>query len=118
MRLHNTLSEFYLDQRKLEQAKEEARRSLELLPTTQANWDLGLAEWLGEDRPGAERAFKEALALSPSSGRAHFMLGLLYMDSGRNTEAIREYRAGLKFDPNNPDAIANLRKLEFLGPGN
>ncbi len=29
----------------------------------------------------------------------------------------REYRAGLKLDPNNAEAFANLKKLEFLeGP--
>jgi Flp pilus assembly protein TadD len=42
------------------------------------------------------------------------MLGLFYMDSGRNADAIREYRAGLQLDPANADAIANLKKLEFL----
>ena len=43
------------------------------------------------------------------------MLGLFYMDSGRNADAIREYRAGLQLDPTNADALANLKKLEFLG---
>ena len=66
------------------------------------------------DRSGAERAFLDALKLTPSA-RAHFMLGLFYMDSNRNADAIRQYRAGLKIDPMNPVAIANLQKLEFLG---
>jgi protein O-mannosyl-transferase len=117
VRVHNTLSEFYLDQRDLEKAKIEASTSLEILPTTQASWDLGLAEWLQEDRRGAERAFLDALALSPTSARAHFMLGLFYMDSGRSVEAQREYRSGLQIDPNNAEAIANLKKLEFLQTG-
>ena len=43
------------------------------------------------------------------------MLGLFYMESSRTADAIREYRAGLKIDPTNADAIANLKKLEFLG---
>ena len=43
------------------------------------------------------------------------MLGLFYMDSSRNADAIREYRAGLQLDPNNAEALANLQKLEFLG---
>ena len=42
------------------------------------------------------------------------MLGLFYMDSGRNADSIREYRAGLQLAPGNVDAIANLKKLEFL----
>ena len=114
IRAHNTLSEFYLDRRRLGEAEAEARRSVEIEPTIQGEWDLGLAEWMQENRTGTERAFLDALALNPSSARAHFMLGLFYMDSSRNADAIREYRAGLKIDPANPDAIANLKKLEFM----
>ena len=98
VRVRNTLSEFYFDQRRLPEAEAEARRSLEIEPTTQGNWDLGLAEWLKGDRPAAERAFLGALALTPS-GRAHFMLGLFYMDSARPADALREYRAGLQLTP-------------------
>ncbi len=117
VRAHNALSEFYFDRRHLPQAEAEARRSVEIEPTPQACWDLGLVEWLKGDRGGAERAFLDAEALSPSDSRAHFMLGLLYMDSGRTADAIREYRAGLKLDPANVDAIANLKKLELSGAG-
>jgi tetratricopeptide (TPR) repeat protein len=112
VRVRNTLSEFYFDRRRLPEAEAEARRSLEIEPTTQAYWDLGLVEWLKGDRPAAERAFLGALALAPS-GRAHFMLGLFYMDSARPADALREYRAGLQLDPTNVDALANLQKLEW-----
>jgi len=115
VRAHNSLSEFYFDRRQLPEAEAEARRSVEIEPTPQGCWDLGLVEWLKGNRSGAERAFLDAAALSPSDSRSHFMLGLFYMDSDRTAEAIREYRAGLQLDPNNADAIANLRKLEFLG---
>ncbi len=113
IRTHNTMSEFYLDRRDLDLSESEARRSVEIQPTTQGEWDLGLAQWMKGDRSGTERAFQGALALTPTA-RAHFMLGLFYMDSGRNAEAIREYRAGLQLDPANADALLNLKKLEFL----
>jgi tetratricopeptide (TPR) repeat protein len=115
IRAHNALSEFYLDRRRLREAEAEARRSVEIEPTPQGDWDLGLVEWLQGDRRGAERAFLDAEALSPSDSRTHFMLGLFYMDSGRNADAAREYRAGLHLDPTNAEAIANLKKLEILG---
>jgi len=115
LRAHLALSEFYFDRRQLPEAEAEARRSVEIEPTPQGDWDLGLVEWLKGDRRGAERAFLDAAALAPSESRSHFMLGLFYMDSNRNADAIREYRAGLQLDPKNADAIANLRKLEFLG---
>ena len=114
IRAHNTLSEYYLDRRQLDEAEAEARRSVEIVSTPQGNWDLGLAEWLKGDRQGAERAFLDAEAINPGNSRAHFMLGLLYMDSNRYDDAVREYRAGLQIDPNNADAYANLKKLEFM----
>ena len=115
VRAHNTLSEFYFDRRRLPEAEAEARRSVNIEPTVQGYWDLGLAEWVQGNRPGAERAFLGAEALNPSNGKAHFMLGLFYMDSNRNGDAIREYREGLRFDPANSEALANVQKLEFLG---
>jgi Flp pilus assembly protein TadD len=73
-----------------------------------------LAQWLEGKRAETERAFLQAETLNPYDSRTHFMLGLFYMDSNRNADAIREYRAGLKLDPSDPDATANLKKLEFL----
>jgi len=115
LRAHNALSEFYFDRRRLRESEAEARRSVEIEPTPQGDWDLGLVEWLQGNRSGAERAFLNAEALSPSDSRAHFMLGLFYMDSSRNDDALREYRLGLQLDPDNADALTNLKKLEFLG---
>jgi tetratricopeptide (TPR) repeat protein len=115
VRAHIAMSEFYLDRRQLGESEAEARRSLEIEPTPRGYWDLGLAEWLKGDRSGAERAFLDAAALSPADSRAHFMLGLFYMDSNRAADAIREYRAGLSLDPTNADALSNLKKLESAG---
>jgi Flp pilus assembly protein TadD len=115
VRAHNALSEFYFDRRRLSEAEAEARRSLEIQPTLQGYWDLGWPELLRGDRSGAENAFRDAEALSPSDSRAHFILGLFYMATDRNHDAIREYRAGLQLDPANVDALANLKKLEALG---
>jgi tetratricopeptide (TPR) repeat protein len=114
VRAHIALSEFYFDRHRLPESEAEARRSVEIEPTPQGYWDLGLAEWAKGDRRSTERAFLDAEALSPADSRAHFMLGLLYMDSNRTSDAIREYRAGLQLDPANPEALANLKKLEFL----
>jgi len=68
------------------------------------------------DRENAERAFKSAEPLDPSGSRAHFMLGLLYSDSGRTADAIRELRTGLQSDPTDPQALATLKNLESQAP--
>jgi protein O-mannosyl-transferase len=109
---HNTLGEFLFDRRRLGEAEGEFRRSLEIEPTRESYWDLGLVDWMRGDREGAERAFQSAGRLSPSSSRAHFLLGLLYLDCGRTADAVREYRTGLQFDPTNSQALAVLKKLE------
>ena len=57
VRAHNTLSEFYLDRRRLEESEAEARRSVEIEPTPQGYWDLGLAEWLKGDRAAPSTLF-------------------------------------------------------------
>jgi len=64
----------------------------------------------------AEHAFREAEALVPSSGRTHIMLGLLYTDTKRNREALRELQIGLKSEPTNPQALEALRKLQSQDP--
>jgi protein O-mannosyl-transferase len=116
VRAHNTLGEFLFDRRRLSEAEVEFRRALEIEPTRDSYWDLGLVDWMRGDRAGAERAFQSAARLNPSSSRAHFLLGLLYMDSGRTADAVREYRTGLKFDPTNSQALAALKKLESQAP--
>ena len=115
VRAHNALSEFYFDRQQAGEAEAEARRSVEIQPTPQGDWDLGLAEWRQGNFAGAERAFLDAKSLNPSDSRAHFMLGLFYKSENRIADAIREYRAGLQLDPSNADAVANLKKLEFGG---
>ena len=114
VRAHIALSEFYFDRGRLREAEAEARRSVQIEPTPQGYWDLGLAELLKGDRGGAEHALLDAEALNPSDSRAHFILALFYTGIDRTDDAIREYRAGLQLDPNNADALANLQKLEFL----
>jgi predicted Zn-dependent protease len=64
----------------------------------------------------AEHAFQEAEALVPSSGRTHIMLGLLYTDTKRNRDALRELQIGLKSEPANPQALEALRKLRSQDP--
>lgn len=115
VRAHNALSEYYFDRRQPREAEAEARRSVEIEPTPEGDWDLGWAVLLKGDRSGAEHAFQDAEALNPSDSRGHFILGLFYMSTDRNQDAIREYRAGLQLEPTNADALANLKKLEALG---
>ncbi len=116
VRARNALGEFYFDERQIPQAEEQFRISIETEPTREAYWDLGFIDWMKGDRAGAERAFKHAEALLPSSSRAHFILGLFYAETGRTAEAVREYRVGLEYDPTNAEALTALQKLDPQAP--
>jgi tetratricopeptide (TPR) repeat protein len=105
------LGELYLNQAQLSEAEEQFRRSLKAQPTPRGYVGLGMVRWRRGDRQEAERLFKEAESLDRSSAGPHFMLGLLYLDLGRNMEGERELRKGLESEPTNQGALAALQKL-------
>jgi tetratricopeptide (TPR) repeat protein len=109
---HVGFGEFYFDQGRLPEAERQFQESLRAAKTLRGLWGLGLVYWREGRYAEAEHAFQEAEALVPSSGRAHIMLGLLYADTKRNREALRELQTGLKSEPTNPQALEALRKLQ------
>jgi len=116
MRAHAGLGEFYFDQGRLQEAEEQFQESLRAAKTLRGYWGLGLVCWREGRYAEAERAFQNAETLQPSSGRAHIMLGLLYTDTKRNREALRELQTGLKTEPTNPQALEALKKLQNQAP--
>ena len=110
-RAHTGLGEFYFDQGRLLEAERQFQESLQAAKTPNGYWGLGLVYWREGRYAEAEHAFQEAEALVPSSGRAHIMLGLLYTDTKRNREALRELQTGLKSEPTNSQALEALKKL-------
>jgi Flp pilus assembly protein TadD len=116
VRALNGLGEFYLDERRLPAAEAQFQQSLQIQPTLEGYWGLCFVHWIEGDRERAERAFKQAVSLNPSSSRVHFILGLFYGAAGRNEEALWEYDAGLKIDPGNSEAVAALEKLKSRTP--
>jgi tetratricopeptide (TPR) repeat protein len=111
-RAHAGFGEFYFDHGRLLEAEEQFQESLRAARTLRGYWGLGLVYWREGRYAEAEQAFQEAEALEPSSGRAHIMLGLLYTDTKRDREALRELQTGLKSEPTNPQALEALRKLQ------
>jgi Tfp pilus assembly protein PilF len=109
---HMGLGEFYFDHGRFEEAEKQFQDSLRTARTLRGYWGLGLVYWREGRHAEAEHVFQEAEALQPSSGRAHIMLGLLYSDTNRKGEALRELQTGLKSEPANPQALEALKKLQ------
>jgi tetratricopeptide (TPR) repeat protein len=114
---HAGLGEFYFDHGRLQEAEKQFQKSLLAARTLRAYWGLGLVYWRESRYAEAESAFQEAETLDPSSGRAHIIMGLLYTDTNRNREALRELQTGLKNEPTNPQALEALRKLRRQNSG-
>lgn len=108
---HNELGEAYSDEGRFADAEVQFRAALTLEPNAEAWLGLGLARWRQGDASEAEIDFKNAGRASATDGRIHFLLGLLYGSTGRRAEAIAEYQAGFKLDPNNAQARAAYAKL-------
>lgn len=67
-------------------------------PTANDLYRLG-RQLEGTDKPGAEKAYRDALALCPGHASAAVNLGALLCDSGRFEEAIACFRRGITLSP-------------------
>lgn len=62
----------------------------------------------GVDVARVEALFRKSLALDPQSAGAHLQLGILYHDQHREQEAISEFQAAIRSNPDDPDAHYRL----------
>ncbi len=109
---HNRLGLLYLSQERASQAEEQFRISLAAAPNVVAFDGLGeVLRHTGRDGE-AEQAFRRALILNGADVRARLNLAELYAGSGRREQAIEQYRAVLKHEPNNARARTGVENLE------
>jgi TolB-like protein/DNA-binding winged helix-turn-helix (wHTH) protein/Flp pilus assembly protein TadD len=85
----------------LPRARASAERALEIDPRlAEAHVVLAMLRFDHDwDIPAAERGLRQALALNPSSSRAHVYYSGVLTAAGRFDEAIREARLALELDP-------------------
>ena len=79
-----------------------------------AMYSLALALSKAGDKAGAELAFRELLALHPTSGAGHLQHGRLLADLGRTEDAKAALQAGIdalreQLDPESKRSLAELR---------
>ncbi len=60
----------------------------------------------------AAEKFAQALALDPSLAEAHYLLGLIRQQGGRQEQALQSFRAALKFHPQYGQAQARVCEIE------
>lgn len=99
----------YLDNEKPEEAKAHLERSLRIKETGDAQYYLGLVKEKLHDGPGAEAAYKKALAIDGKLAEAAANLGALYLDEPPHPdEAIAVLEAALVKSPGDARVAQNL----------
>jgi tetratricopeptide (TPR) repeat protein len=63
---------------------------------------------------GAEAAAVKALALAPQNAGAHFVLGVIYLNTKRPTLAVEECRETIALDRNHAQAHAHIGAAQIL----
>ena len=73
----------------------------------------GGAYGLKGDMAASRADFEKALAMDPAShGAIYFMRGMMHAQLGMKNEAVSDFQAVLRFDPNNAQAKRALQQLE------
>ena len=67
---------------------------------------------LNGDMAASRADFDKALAMDPAShGAVYFMRGMMHAQLGMKNEAVTDFQAVLKIDPNNAQAKGGLQQL-------
>src|ERR1700730_16798302 len=110
-RAHNAYGEFLFGSERLVDARIEYERSTAVDPTGEAYDRLGDIYQASEDRPRAEAAFRQALAMNTYDSHAHFGLGQVLEAAGKQEDALHEFESGLRLDPSDLAAKAAAVRL-------
>lgn len=68
--------------------------------------NLGLASSYAYDWPGAEQAFRQAIAAAPVDPTSYILLALIYMQTGRSARALEMCNSAMLLDPLSPVVLS------------
>jgi len=103
-------------------ADEVAKRMNKFMETNPTNalayYYAALTEWKGArsgergvDAARVEALFRKSLALDPRLANAHLQLGILLAEQRREPEALAEFQAAIRLNPEDPDAHYRLAQV-------
>ena len=106
-RARTNLAEVYLNQRRADEALEQALAAVRLRPGhAEAQTNLGIAYALLGRQPEALNACGRAAALRPDYARGRSNYGIVLAQSGRWDEAVAEFAAALALSTDTGEALA------------
>src|SRR3984893_2176212 len=117
------------------EALEASKRSVNLRPSSESYFNIGLANFYLKQYREAAEAYRQSIKLDPyNSADAYYELGLVYRDWGHADEEIQAYKQTIRLRPDYtsaferlgarylrskkfPEAIEVFRQLAALKPG-
>jgi len=79
-----------------------------------ALYNQGVIAWNGNDFPKAQELFGAAVKANDKHAEAHFMLGQVYLNTGKLPEAAKEFETYIKIAPTGPNAEKAKTNFEML----
>lgn len=77
-------------------------------------YNQGVIAWNGNDFPKAQELFAAAVKANDKHAEAHFMLGQVYLNTGKLPEAAKEFEAYITLAPTGPNAEKAKANFEML----
>jgi tetratricopeptide (TPR) repeat protein len=77
-------------------------------------YNQGVIAWNGNDFPKAQELFEAALKANDKHAESHFMLGQVYLNTGKLPEAAKAFEAYIKIAPTGPNAEKAKTNYEML----
>ena len=106
------LGEALIDQERYEEAIDQIRAALQIVPdSAYMHANLGAALLSVEDHEGALHHLKAALAIKPDSKDVNVNMGSLLKKQGKHAESLKYYQAALQIDPEFEKAHTGMGEL-------
>ena len=83
--------------------------------TAKALFERGVEMFNAGNTAGAKAAFEQAIQADPKHAKAHYMLGLCYVNAGNNPKAKEQLQRFLELAPDDPDAGTAKEMLKYVG---
>lgn len=109
--IRNQYGEFLLKAGEIDKARVQYQMSLNSLVNSDALDKLGDIAIQRGDTSLAESHFRESSLLEPYDAHAHYELVIIYGNSGRTAEALREYKLAQQTDPGADELGQNAKAV-------
>jgi Tfp pilus assembly protein PilF len=106
---HTHLGMVFLQQDKLDEAREQFAEAVRINPEQYAGWsNLGVVMRRQGELAESVACFSEALRIKPDFAAAHNNLGMTLYSQGKIDEAVDQYQKALQIEPDYVTAYCNL----------